>query len=156
MTDYVIGFDPGFTTGVCKVVASGTRQEIGLPVETGVQVKFDKLQEFLAGLDPTGIKTVFIESYIVRKDKVSAHVGSDLKTSQAIGMIKFWAAMHKLPIKEQRPQILTLMEKKTGIPMPKNHDKSHWVSAFYHATYELMESGKMESALERKKRLGTT
>lgn len=140
----LIAFDPGYTTGWCEVTEEGFPKNMG-------QIAYPDLTDFFRNrMGPQPYNRVVIEDYKVYRKKAMQHSGSDLKTSQVIGKIKFWAELNDLPVVMQPASILPIAQRWTQVKMPGNHAESHKISAFLHGAYYLMNAGIAKTALDRK------
>lgn len=143
MTDKLyIGFDPGNTTGYSIVNKNADVVEFG-------QVKFQDLTDFLKK-EARMFEAVVIEEYRVFQKRARQHAGSDLKTSQVIGKIKFWAELNDYPVVMQPASILPQAERWTQVKMPTDHSISHQVSGYLHVAYYLMRNRIAPSAIEKR------
>lgn len=137
-----LAFDPGQTTGWAVLDDQAEVVDFG-------QVKYDNLSDFLKK-ETRMFQAVIIEEYRVFRKRAMQHAGSDLKTSQAIGKLKFWAELNDFPVVMQASSILPIAEKWSQVKMPKDHDASHQVSAFLHGAYYLMKNRIAPSAIEKR------
>jgi hypothetical protein len=142
---YVLGVDPGYTTG-WSLVDIATGDEHGWR-----HIKFPDMAEHLAQLEPTGwhISDIVIEDFTLLGGKALAQTGSHFETVQVIGMFRLWAVYTGTPVHMQPPSIKTIAEKYTGVKPRGAHDKNHHVDAFNHACYWLRTQGKYVTKLER-------
>lgn len=104
------------------------------------QVKLKDLPEWLANHEPTPDLIVY-EGFTLHKNKAIQQSGSNMPASQAIGMIKSYAAMSKIKLVEQPANILATAVMMTQMPLPSNHSQSHWVSAYNHGFFWLVKNG---------------
>ena len=142
MTKLYLAFDPGNTTGWAVLNDRAIPQDMG-------QVSFDGLADFLKKETRT-FEAIIIEEYRVFRRKAMQHAGSDLRTSQVIGKLKFWAELNETPVVMQAASILPTAEKWAQIKMPKDHSISHQISAVLHGSYYLMKNEIAPTALERR------
>jgi hypothetical protein len=84
---------------------------------------------------------VILENYRLWKHKALQQSGSDMPASQAIGMVKMYCKVRGITIVEQSPQILEPAQKMSQMPLPADHSKSHWVSAYNHVFWWLVKQG---------------
>lgn len=90
-------------------------------------------------------KVIIYEGYIVYAGR--PHVGSRVETVQLIGQIKDFARRNGIRLVEQDAKILGIAQKWSGIPIPSNHNKSHWASALNHGFYYLRKNNIVPSRL---------
>ena len=133
-----VAFDPGLVTGWAvfkdgKVIQKGQTQFLNL----------------LSTLDVLYVPDVVVyEDFQLLPHKAKAQIGSRFETIQAIGMIKAFAHKHKAKIVNQRPGIMPIAERWTGVKRMKNHAEGHWVCAYLHGSYWLIKEGHAKSRLE--------
>lgn len=139
----VIGFDPGETTGVCIFEQEGNDAR---PIKYD-NIKFLELLPWLE--DAPKPDVVVIEDFQMLPHKAQALIGSRFETIQAIGMIKSYRHKHRAEQIMQSPIIKKIAEKWTQTPPPKNHKEGHWVDAYNHAMYYMINNGLALSALEK-------
>lgn len=133
-----VSFDPGLMTGWSvfendKLINKG-------------QTKFLDMLSELDNLPKPDI--VVYEDFQLLPHKAKAQIGSRFETIQAIGMIKSYAHKYKAKVVNQRPGIMPIAEKWTGVKRMKNHAEGHWVCAFLHGSYYLIKEGYAKSQLE--------
>lgn len=132
-TPSYLAFDPGAATGVCRFDHTG--DEVELKILRGL----DALADYLEECKPASV--VIYESYIVFQKKANAHIGSNLPTAQAIGMIKAKARKWGATIIPQPSSILPIAQMWSGVKLPSNHKESHDIAAFNHGVYYLTKEG---------------
>jgi hypothetical protein len=139
---WMVSFDPGVTTGYAEWDAHGG------PLRHG-QLSEDELFAYLDNLaEPPEI--LVIESFVLFGHKAKQLSGSDMKTSQVIGMIKTYAKKWKAEVIMQPAHIKRIAEKWSGAKPIGAHKNSHWVDAFNHGYYYLQKTGVLRSrALEQ-------
>ena len=142
---WVLGVDPGVTTGI-SVVDITTGNEL-----RWWHVHFDDIIMWLMTntCDDLGIDEIFMEDFTLLQHKALQQSGSRLETVQVIGMVKMWAALTNTPVHMQLPNIKSMAEKWTGVAPKGKHDKSHHIDAFNHACYGLRKQGRYRTVLER-------
>jgi hypothetical protein len=140
---WVLGVDPGVTTGI-SLVDITTGHEL-----SWWHIHFDDITEWLHMNLPTdiGVDEIFMEDFTLLQHKALQQSGSRLETVQVIGMVKLWA--DGTPVHMQLPNIKSMAEKWTGIAPKGKHDKSHHIDAFNHACYGLRKQGRYRTVLER-------
>lgn len=111
--------------------------------ETGFMTEFDQitrdaLMDMLEEYSDDLI-AVIIEDYTLFKNKALQQSGSKLETVRIIGEVEGFCRRHKITIVKQDPSILKIAQLWSGKKMPKNHSKSHWVSAYNHGYYYLVK-----------------
>jgi hypothetical protein len=142
---WVLGVDPGYTTGI-SVVDITTGREL-----RWWHVKFDDILIWFLTNDclDLGVDEIFMEDFTLLQHKALQQSGSRLETVQVIGMVKMWAVNTNTPIHMQLPTIKALAEKWTGVVPKGSHDKSHHIDAYNHACYGLRKQGRFVTVLER-------
>lgn len=135
----LLAIDPGIANGF-----SVWRD--GKPAEHGTIRGLNKMEDWLIDfVEKYGKPDVVVyENFKLFRWKAQQQSGSAMETSQVIGKIKFWAKMNKITVVEQSPQNLSIAVKFSKMPLPKNHDVSHHISAFNHAVYYLVINGMMK------------
>jgi hypothetical protein len=145
-----VSIDPGGSaTG--STIGVVMWDELGLPLKME-QYTQDELDEFLTNLQEVKdtLKVIIVEGYRVFSHKLDAHRNKKMTTSECIGRIKFAAKMLGVSLVEQPSTILITAEKWSGTKMPKNHAKSHSVSAYLHGYFYLHKHGVLRArVLER-------
>lgn len=139
----VIGFDPGETTGVCVFEQEGND---AVPVKYA-NVPFLQLHEWLDSAPKPDV--VVIEDYKILSHKAMAHIGSKLETVQAIGIISAYRYKHRAKEVKQPADIKPIAEKFTQVTPPKKHSEGHWVDAFNHAMYWMINEGLARTQLDK-------
>lgn len=140
-----LSYDPGETTGWVRFNNEGALVESGQV--TGLDDLIDHIGRMKIEHIDDPIKVVIYEDYIVFKKKAAAHTGSRVVTAQAIGIIK--------TLKDtgcefvcQPSNIKSIAQKWTGVKPPADHSQSHWVDAFNHGAYYLIQRGLRRTQLE--------
>ena len=136
----VLSFDPGNTTGWVyqnpqKMIDYGQ-----VPDLVGV---INVCEEHKGIVDQ-----LVIEDYVILGAKAMSHTGSRVPAIQVIGYLKAWAIQNKVPVKLYPARMKPIQQKRTG-KVPKGaHSKNHWVDAYNHGRYWLIENGHAKSALQ--------
>jgi hypothetical protein len=128
-----LAFDPGVSTGVCRFDKTGDETELK------ILRSLDELADYLEECEPASV--VIYESYRIFGKKTQAHIGSDVPSAQAIGMIAAKARKWNAKIVNQPSNILTIAQLWTGVKIPSNHKESHDIAAFLHGAYYLTQQG---------------
>lgn len=133
-----VSIDPGGSASGRRTIGVVMWDESGLPLKME-QYDQDELDEFLQNLQEVKdtLKVIIVESYRVFSHKLESHRNKKMLTSECIGRIKFAARMLGVKVVEQPSTILSTAEKWSGTKLPKNHDRSHSVSAYLHGYYYL-------------------
>lgn len=139
---YWLAIDPGETLGWCVL------NEDAQPVQFG-QIKEKDLSDFLKK-ETRMFEALVVEEYRVYRHKAAVHTGSNLKTSQVIGKLKFWAELNDIPVVMQPANILAQAQRFTQVTMPSDHKISHQIAAFLHGAYYLITKHGAPTALEVK------
>lgn len=129
----VLGVDPGGMNGLAWF-------NDAYEFEGFAQVKLDDLPIWLNEHKPKP-DVVILENYKLWKHKALQQSGSTMPASQGIGMVKSYCKVNGIKLVEQSPQILQTAVLMTGMPLPKDHSQSHWVSAFNHAKWWMIQEG---------------
>lgn len=135
---YLLAFDPGLTTGWCSFDENGNAIEWG-------QVSLTELMDMCATVQP---EIVLYEDWLLFTHKARKMAGSRMESSQAIGIIKAMARRVAAELVVQGSDIKTTAEKMTQMKPPSDHSQSHWVDAFNHGAYWLINQGKRKTYLE--------
>jgi hypothetical protein len=133
-----LSFDPGETTGWCSL------NEQGIPTGMGALKGDEALYEFLDNVDPIP-KVVVIEEFKLYGNKAKQQIGSTMKTSQTIGIIRAYTRKWKSEVVIQPASIKKIAELWTGVSPKGSHANSHHIDAFNHAMYYLQKNGIVES-----------
>lgn len=144
MVDRILGVDPGNMIGIAITELRSTNI---LELD---QVKFDDFMGWLTSLDTEGIKYVIVEDFRLFKNKAKEQTGSDFQSVQCIGMVKFWARQHNIPMILQMSSILPIAERQAGLKMPKDHSESHKIAALLHIRFWQIQKGLIPSVLQLK------
>lgn len=134
-----ISIDPGGSTGrkTCGVVEWDEEGNGG----SIYQFTKTELEDYLTGLkDCKTLKTIILENYRVRPGK-KHHNWSPVFTIQTIGAVKLAARMLGVDVVLQEPVVMSIASKWSGVKLPSNHDKSHWVAAYLHGYHYLHKEG---------------
>lgn len=129
----LLAFDPGLATG-WSIWLDGKPGPLG--DVRGMAKTDDFLVEFVEKYGKPSC--VIVEDFRLWKWKAQKQSGSNMPASKVIGKIELWARMHKIPVVMQKPQDKDMGAKWSGIPIPKNHDKSHHIVAYNHAVFYLV------------------
>ena len=121
----ILGIDPGETTGWALLSSVGKLVDMG-------QVKYDGLHKWLDSLS-SEIETVVIENFRIRPG--TNFTWSEMKTIKVIGALEYRAACIHARVVFQEPSSYNIGSKWAGVTIPKNHDISHQVIAYAHATF---------------------
>jgi hypothetical protein len=138
---YLLSFDPGKTTGWCSFDATGNAIEWG-------QVSLDELMAMCDKWEEECPAIVVYEDWLLFKHKAQKMAGSRMESSQAIGIIKNLARKCEAELVVQGSDIKPTAEKFTQMKAPSNHAESHWVDAFNHGAYYLINKGIRKTYLE--------
>lgn len=153
MGTLVLSFDPGKNSGGRKSGSGWCLQDEDVVHDFGVT---GDLIKFLAGLGTIlatyGKPDVIVyEGYAINPHNVQMNVGADLTAVQNIGAIKLFAEIVGVKTHMYRPD----QKKKQWAATGKNPTKvpkaqSHWIDAFNHGRFYLIERGLAPSLLEEK------
>lgn len=143
---YILGVDPGLTTGLSWVdIATGEEH-------SWRHVSFDSMASYLWSLGyPTNnnIAAIVIEDFALLGGKALAQTGSKFETCQVIGMFKLWSYGDGTSIFMQPPSIKPIAQGFSGIRPKGDHSLSHHIDAFNHAIFWLRKQGHYQTKLER-------
>lgn len=140
----VLSFDPGNTTGW---VYQNPQKMIDYGQASGLIEVIDVCTEHEGGI----VDQVVIEDYVILGQKAMSHTGSRVPAIQVIGYLKAWAHKQGIPVKLYPARMKPIQQKRTG-KVPKGaHSKNHWVDAYNHGRYWLIENGHAKSALQIQK-----
>lgn len=146
----VIGFDPGYTTGVAEFYCDNK-----LAFPTGqYQWKYPDLLSELDNLGDHLVATdkiiVVIEDFKLLPHKAQRLAGTGFEqTIEAIGAIKSFAHQHKAEVVMQSPRIKPIAQQWTQVKPVGAHKNSHWVDAYNHAKYYMIKNNLDMSELEK-------
>lgn len=143
-----LSYDPGKTTGWARFNDDGSAVEYG-------QVSLDDLIDHLDAMeklhetDP--VRTIIVEDFTLFSRMAKQQAGSKMEASQAIGMLKAFAARcgPTTLFVLQDPKIKAVAEKLTQLsPKGMAHSRTHWIDAFNHGAYYLINAGIRQTQLE--------
>lgn len=129
----LLAIDPGGMNGIAWF-----NETYGL--EGFTQVKLEELPVWLDRHQPVP-DIVILENYRLWKHKALQQSGSTMPASQGVGMVKSYCKIKGIKLVEQSPQILQTAVKMSQMPLPKDHSQSHWVSAYNHGFWYLVQQG---------------
>jgi hypothetical protein len=111
--------------------------------ETGFCTEFDQITRdtLMDLLDEysSDLTAVVIEDFTLFKSKALQQSGSKLETVRIIGAVEDFCRRHNITCVKQPASHLTIAQLWSGKKLPKNHSKSHWVSAYNHGYYYLVK-----------------
>lgn len=136
----VMAIDPGGTNGIAWF-------DDNYQLESFAHVKLANLPEWLSLHKPKP-DIVIVENFRLWKHMALRQAGSHMPASQGIGIIKSYCFYNGIQLVEQSPQILQTAVLMSQMPLPKDHSKSHWVSAYNHAFWWLVQNGYREVEME--------
>lgn len=131
----LLAIDPGIANG-WAIFENGVVKDLGSVI--GVE-KFDEwLHEVPNRYGKVDI--VIIEDFRLFRHKAQQQIGSRFEAVQVIGLVQSWARRNEATLVKQGSDILAIAPKWSKMPMPKDHSKSHSVSAYNHAFYYLVKN----------------
>lgn len=130
---HYISIDPGKSTGWV------TWDRNGNVIQQGTTRTRDEFEDLLDSMG--SVSVVIVEDFTLYKNKALQQSGSKMETSKVIGSIESWARRNKATLVMQPASILAIAQLWSGVKMPKNHNVSHWVSAYNHGMYYLLKTG---------------
>lgn len=136
----VIGIDPGEAVGyaVFEVHPDKPEDTKLIWIGQGRHTSFE--QEFIDLINKYEPRVVVAEDYIVYSHKLKAHRNSRMNTSRMLGKIEALSKVFNYEVELQPASILTVAQKWTRRPLPKNHSISHQFSALNHARFYLIKN----------------
>lgn len=140
----ILGIDPGGMNGLAWFSSSSGYQLTGF-----TQVSLNDFPLWLDAHEPIPDVVVY-EDYRLFKGKALQQSGSDMPASQAIGMIKAYCSVRGIKVIKQPSNILPQAALMSQLPMPADHSKSHWISAYNHAFYWMVSQGYREVEMDEK------
>lgn len=138
-----LAIDPGETTGWATFSQSGELEDFG-------QIAgFETFVVWLEKLRPVP-ELIICENYILNPKIPQG--GSEMWTSQVIGVVRVYGIRHGIIVEMQRNVCLSPGYAFAGIkPLPKSrHAESHQFDAVAHGTYYLVKNKIAPTALEKK------
>ena len=135
---HYMSFDPGKVTGWASFHENGMPAEMGHIPNCGMGIA-----KFLQGLhfeEDEKPKVIIYEVYQVR-GRAQRVDDNSVRTMGAIKVIKTFAGMIGAKLIPQQASILPIAAKFSGMEMPRDHSKSHQISAFNHGWYYLTQGG---------------
>jgi len=136
----VLSFDPGETTGW---VYQDPQKMIDYGQAAGLANLITVCEEYKGEIDH-----IVIEDYIILGKKAMSHSGSRVPAIQVIGYLKAFALQQGIPVTLYPARMKPLQQKRTQ-KFPKGaHSKNHWVDAYNHGRWFLIEAGLAKSALQ--------
>lgn len=143
-----LGIDPGDLTGVALVSDSGSILDFD-------NYTFDGLTSYLTTLSVTFGQThvklhrIVMENYVVYGHKAQQHTGSKVQAAQVIGVVKYWAKQHNIPVTLQMANILPIAYRQSGITPTGAHKYEHWKDAANHVLYYMYQNKLAKTKVER-------
>ena len=139
----ILSFDPGETTGwvyqdMEKILAFGQAK--------GLAELMDVCSKHEGKVDH-----VVIEDYVILNRKAASHSGSRVPTIQMIGYLKAWCIQQKLKTPTLYPaRLKPIQQMKTQMKPIGAHKDNHWVDAYNHGRWYLIQECGAPSALQIK------
>lgn len=144
----VLSLDPGETTGWCvqdedRIIDKGQAK--------GFSELMDVMDEWIEDIDE-----VVAEDYVILGSKAMAHTGSRGVAMQVIGFIKATCIKNNKPLTLYSARLKPIQQKKTQQFPKGSHSKNHWVDAYNHGRWHLIQLGLADTALmiQKKKEKG--
>ncbi len=129
---YYLSIDPGKTSGWVTWDSNGNMLKQG---QTKGPIEFESLLEELSD----SVRVAVVEDFTLYRSHALQQSGSKMETSKLIGVIESWCRRNDVNLVMQPASILSIAQLWSGVKMPKNHAKSHWVSAYNHGYYYLIK-----------------
>lgn len=146
----VLSFDPGETTGWCvqnpdKIIDKGQAR--------GFSELMEVVDEWIDDIDE-----IVAEDYVILGSKAMAHTGSRGVAMQVIGYIKTVALRNHKPLTMYNARLKPIQQKATQQFPRGAHSKNHWVDAYNHGRWHLIQNKLADTALMamKKKEMGIT
>lgn len=145
-----LSFDPGKLTGWAKFDDNGEGLEYG-------QLTIDGLIEYVSVWTEqhktVPIRVIIVEDFVLFRHKAQQQTGSRMEASQAIGILRKFASDVGAKLVMQDPSIKKVAQKWTQLsPKGLSHDKTHWIDAFNHGAFYLINEGIRQTELVRSSR----
>lgn len=136
----ILSFDPGETTGWCY---QNPDEILGFGQASGLAEVIDVCEQHKGKVDH-----VVIEDYVVLGHKAMSHSGSRVPAIQVIGYLKAWAIQQKLKVTLYNARIKPIQQKQTQMKPIGAHKDNHWVDAYNHGRWYLIQNKLAKTALE--------
>ncbi len=148
---FVIGLDPGDTTGIAILDKDGicVKQE---------QLRLDDALAYPSThiKKPELVEALVIEDFILYRRQAHKQVGQRFQAVQVIGAWKAWAAQNGIRVVIQPANIKAIAQKWSKVVPPTNHSQSHWIDAFNHAYYFMVREFNITTTAERRRKNGAS
>lgn len=131
----LLAIDPGIANG-WAIFEKGRIKDLGSI--NGVEAFDEWLHEVPNKYGPVDV--VVVEDFRLFRHKASQQIGSRFEASQVIGLVQSWARRNGAEFIKQSSDILSIAQVWSKMKMPKNHSKSHHVSAYNHGFYYLVKN----------------
>lgn len=142
-----LAYDPGKTTGFTRFNNEGEPETYG---QLSLEELMDHVDLMLHRHDSDPLKAVIYEQFAVYRHKAQKLTGSKMEVAQAIGIIKKLAKDTGATLVVQDASIKSVAEKWTQVSAKGlSHDKTHWIDAFNHGAYYLINQGIRKTQLEK-------
>lgn len=139
-----LSFDPGETTGFACFDAQGNL------IRKGHIRGFDSLAGFLTEqAGNPNLKTVVYEDFKIFAKKARSMTNSRMPVIQAIGAIRSFAVQENVEYKIYGSDRKPIQQKLSGVVPPSDHSQSHWVDAYNHGYFYLLEIGLVKPSLAK-------
>lgn len=140
-----LGIDPGDTTGWAYFDESGQFQSFG-------QEKYLDFMDTLVGW-PDNIGTIVIEDFKLFQWKAKQQSGSTMVASQVIGAVTLWARTRGVIVVKQPASVKPIAQKFSQVKPPSDHSFSHWVDAYNHVWFYMVQQGIRPTPLQEEEGL---
>jgi hypothetical protein len=132
----LLAIDPGIHNG-WAIFEHGVVKDLG--TVDGVEA-FDVWLHNVVPEKYGKVDVVVIEDFRLFRGKAKQQIGSRFETVQVIGGVQSWARRQGAELVKQSADILQIAPKFSKMTMPRNHNKSHHISAYNHAFYYLVNN----------------
>lgn len=137
----ILSFDPGETTGWCY---QNPDEILGFGQASGLTELIQVCEQHKGIVDH-----IVIEDYVILGHKAKSHIGGRVPTIQAIGYLKAWAITEGLKPPTLYPaRLKPTQQKQTQMKPIGAHKDNHWVDAYNHGRWYLIQNKLAKTALE--------
>lgn len=132
---YILGLDPGDTTGLVVVDYSGKILEWENIPDDEINKQLIKFAERY------NFNKAVAEDYRVYGHKAQAHQGSRVPAIKVLGALSIWAQMNKVHVTLQPANILPIARKWSKANPKGSHKDLHYMDAYNHVFYWMVRNG---------------
>lgn len=140
----ILAVDPGDTTGIAWWRDNGDfLGQAQIPLEELAQTWESLEIEF-----DDKITIAIVEDFVLYGSRARSQVGSRMKASQGIGMVKAVASIKGTEVVVQPASIKKTALQWSQVKLPSDHAKTHEWDAYLHGYFYLVKEGKIKTFLE--------